>query len=531
MVATLEVVINRVAVPMLRPAHGTPPLWHTLLDYAGLFLFYFAGTLAAVLLGARVVSALAERRGVRDVIAHVAVAVAAVLAAIPLVITVPASISFALELAFAAAVLALVASAFGRGRDLGAQLGVVVLAVPLLVHGVAVIGARWFWPDGAFDGPGVTVAHAGALALCFSALLSPYVFAPRPFARAVTRPVPILLAMTLAAMGAVAARLWYAPVAHATKLAIGVELDTMRPDPRLALFLLGIATIVWTLASCALSGSAARRRIGTGIAFVVLGGYAFRWPHHYLLPLLGLALVAEAVRDVRDEELAALPIAGVTPPVGDAPWAAYMTALTSALKRTLAGVQTLTTKGEEGAASSIVVAEKDGLPVRLQLERIDGSVLAFDIVIGREVDAGRAATLVIWAIPPRGQGVNPSGPPAAPQFKVGDEAFDERFRCRGSKLAFERLLDEGLRARAVATLDGWLAYWDPASLRYRVYPGRGAPLDHPVPLSDLALGRPATPDRLVAVIELLVEIAARGVAVPPAEPAADVESPAGASSP
>ena len=43
-----------------------------------------------------------------------------------------------------------------------------------------------------------------------------------------------------------------------------------------------------------------------------------------------------------------------------------------------------------------------------------------------------------------------------------------------------------------------------------MYPGRGAPLVHPMPLSDLALGRTATADRLVAVIELVIEIAARG---------------------
>ena len=47
LVAFLEVAINRVAVPLLRPSKGTPPTWHTALDYAGLFLFYFAGTLAA----------------------------------------------------------------------------------------------------------------------------------------------------------------------------------------------------------------------------------------------------------------------------------------------------------------------------------------------------------------------------------------------------------------------------------------------------------------------------------------------------
>jgi len=106
--------------------------------------------------------------------------------------------------------------------------------------------------------------------------------------------------------------------------------------------------------------------------------------------------------------------------------------------------------------------------------------------------------------------VNPAGPPAAPLFKAGDAQFDHRFKSRGSTMAFNKLLDDGLRARAAATLDGWLAYWESEGLRYRVYPGRGAPLDHPMPLSDLALGRTATADRLVAVIELVIEIAARG---------------------
>ena len=33
-------------------------------------------------------------------------------------------------------------------------------------------------------------ARAGLMALCIAALITPYCFAPRPFAYAVTRPVP-----------------------------------------------------------------------------------------------------------------------------------------------------------------------------------------------------------------------------------------------------------------------------------------------------------------------------------------------------
>ncbi len=516
LVAFLEVAINRVAVPMLRPFDGTVPTWHRQLDFIGLFAFYFSGTLAAVLIGARCVAALRAWRGLRDAIAHVALAVGAVLASIPIVIAAPDWLAFPLELAFAAAVLLLVVSSFARDRDLGIQIGMIVLAVPLLVHTVSVIGARFDWPEGTFDAPNVSVARAGVLALCAAALVSPYVFAPRPFARAVTKPVPVLVAMAIAAAGALGARVWYPTLAKIAALAIGVALEQHQADPRLALYLLGIATLAWTLTSCALAASPARRSVAVGIALIVLGGYEFRWANHYLLPLLGLAIVADAARRVREEELAALPFACDTPPIADAAWSGYVGAVTTALKRTLDEVHSLTSRGDNGLSSTLIIGDRAGLPVRTRIERLDGRVIALDVVLGREIDEVRGATLTLWAIPPRSLGVNPPAPPAAPLVKTADPAFDQRFRTRGSAQALDKLLDEGLRARAVATLDGWLAYWEPEGLRYRVYPGRGAPLDHPMPLSDLALGRPASAERIVAVIELLVEIAARGVAQPPA---------------
>jgi hypothetical protein len=142
-------------------------------------------------------------------------------------------------------------------------------------------------------------------------------------------------------------------------------------------------------------------------------------------------------------------------------------------------------------------------------------VLGLDIVLGRDFEEGLPAMFTMWAIPARTLGANPPGPPAEPVFKAADPSFDERFKLRGSAQAFSTVFDDGLRARAVATIDGWIAYWDRESVRYRVFPGRGAPLDHPMPLSDLALGRTATAERLVTVVELLVELAARGVVPSP----------------
>ncbi|MGH2898289.1 MAG: hypothetical protein ACRDMZ_06405, partial [Solirubrobacteraceae bacterium] len=352
--------------------------------------------------------------------------------------------------------------------------------------------------------------------LCLAALATPYCFAPRPFARAVTRPVPVLCAMAVAGVGALLARSWYGALAKGAALAIGVEL-VGQPDPRLAMYLLAVATLAWTLAACATAPSSARRSVGVGLALIVLGGYGFKWPHQYLLPLLGLVMIADAVRSVREEELAALPIASETPPIADGAWSAYVGIVTQGLRRSLGEVHSLTTRGEAGLASTVIVGDAAGVPVRVRVERIEGSVLALDVVLGRDIDEVRAATLTVWAIPPRALGINPAGPPAAPLFKTGDAQFEERFKTRGSALAFRTLFDEGLRARAVATIDGWIAYWEGESgagesVRYRVYPGRGAPLDHPMPLSDLALGRAsATAERLVTVVELLVELAARGV--------------------
>lgn len=521
-VAVLEVAINRVAVPLLRPAKGAPPAWHTVLDYVGLFLFYFAGTLAAFVLLTRALSAIAARRGARDAIAHALLAVAGVLAAIPLVIAVPPSLVLLLELAFAAAVIALVASVYGRDRDLGIAVGLPIVAAPLLLHSLNALGSELWWPESSYDGTGAEIARAGIMALCIAALITPYCFAPRPFAHAVIRPVPFLVSVMIAGFGALFSKWAYFFAAKSTTLALGIQMTRPHPDRWLAVYLLAILTLAWSLTSCAIAQSEARRSVGAGLALIVLGGYAFKWPHHYLLPLLGIAFIADAARRVRDEELAALPLSTEAPPIGDTIWSTYIGAVAQGLRRTLGGVHTLTTRGEGGLASSVIIGDAGGIPVRARIERIDGCVLGLDVVLGREIDEVRAATLTLWAIPARGLGPNPHGPPAAPLLRTGDASFDERFKTRGSAPVFRALFDDGLRARAIATLDGWLAYWDREGLRYRVYPGRGAPLDHPMPLSDLALGRiPPTAERLVAVIELLAEVAARGIEpVPRTEPVA-----------
>jgi hypothetical protein len=517
-VALAEVAVNRIVVPWWRPEIGEPPLAHTVVDYVGLFLFYFTGALAAAVLIARsVVSwrgpAGAEARpSPRDRVALVVVAVAAAIAATPLVVITPAW-AILVEFAFAVALVAIIASAVGRRRDLGVQVGLAILAVPLWFHTLTFVIERLEYPDGVFHTPGApgpTFAMLAILALALASLATPYCFAPRPFARAVSRPIPIVVAMAIAAAGAVVARVWYPPLAKLVNLAIGIELDRTSPDQKLALYLLAVATLAWTITACATASTSARRGIGLGIGFVLLGGYQFEFPHHFLLPLVGFTVIADAGRRVREQELDAMPYVADAPPVADPTWSSFVGASATELRRVLDSVHTLTMRGDGGLSSTMIVGSSRGFDVRTRIERLDGSVVALDVVIGREMDEVRGATLTLWASPPRGTGQNPQPPPAAPLFRAGDPAFDEKFRLRGNASVFAALFDDAARGRAITALDGWLAYWEREGLRYRVYPGRGAPLDHPLPLSDLALGRvPPNAERLVAVVELLVELATR----------------------
>ena len=111
------------------------------------------------------------------------------------------------------------------------------------------------------------------------------------------------------------------------------------------------------------------------------------------------------------------------------------------MERGFTGIHTLTTRGEGGLVSTMIVAEQTGLPVRVRIERFDGAVLALDVVVGREIDEVRGATFTLWAIPARVLGINPSGPPAAPLCKTGDAELDARFKLRGSAIAFHALFD------------------------------------------------------------------------------------------
>ncbi len=198
-------------------------------------------------------------------------------------------------------------------------------------------------------------------------------------------------------------------------------------------------------------------------------------------------------------------------------WQAYVGGLVAALRARGpdgVAVNVVSVRGEHDRQSTVIATEREDATLRVRFERVSGALVYVDVVCGREVAEERVAALTIaargdrWMAP----GAHPSPPPASPAVRTGDEAFDVRFACHGDGVALYRLLDEPLRARAAAILEGWLAYWAGAGVRWRLFPGRGAPIDHPVPLGDLVVRRAgsASAERLAGVIELVIAIAARG---------------------
>jgi hypothetical protein len=518
LVSVAEVAINRLAVEALRPT-GEIPAWHSALSYAGLFLYYFASTLAAAALLLRVFEDLREAG--RDPYAQfrvlpraITLAVLAALGAFAMASAPSDFTSFLLETVFALAVGAVVAAAVLESSDLLGSIGILLFASPLVIHYYGVLFKHSLLsPEAAFDSDlPDTVQTYGILAACIAAILSPYLFSSRPRWRALLRPAPVqlIVALIVLSAGAVLVREQYGAVLFLSKHLFGMDLGVGVPSGQLAWMLMSLAAISWTLASCALAESAPRREVGVGVALIVLGGYGFEWPLAFLLGASGLVAIGDALPRLATSERGAGPR---TPPIDDATWQAYVAGLTAALRAGGDKVNAVTTRGDDDAQSTILATERKGVAIKARLERIGGALLCVDVVCGKDVGDQRIAGLTVAARPEGWMpGSHPEPPPASPQLRTGDDAFDHRFRVKGDGKALFVLLDDGMRARAAASLDGWLAYWPGESLRWRLYPGMGAPLDLPVPVSDLALRRAGSgaADRLASVIELVAEIAAKG---------------------
>jgi hypothetical protein len=522
LVAVSELVVTRLAVERLRPGKNEPiPSWFETTEYLGRFLHYLGTCLAIGVLALKVWDMLRDRdplpgwRGIGRVALATLLTIFAVLATITVVIDPPNALSFAFQTSWAVAIAACLALAFARREDLGVTVGMLVVALPLLVHyAFHFAGFVVLTEDEVFDRSlDRSAADWGLDVMVLSALLSPYCFAPRPVARSLTRVPPIVAAMLLGGLGAMLVRHDYLDALQLGRLFTGIDLlqggGVSQND--LALYLLAMSTLIWTLTSCTVADAPARREIGIGLGLVILGGHGFEWPLHFLLGLLGLVVILDAAERVRDEE-SPRALRPRTPRIDDQAWDGWVAALAAALRKDDPGeIKTVTVRGDEESATTLIVGERHGVPFKARFGRLAGALVSIDVVCGREVAETTRATFTLHARPDGTEEPHPSPPPAAPALQLDDAGFSARFRSRGDEAQLRALFDEPLRARAAALLDGWVAWWEATSLRFRVYPAIGAPLDHPVPISDLALRGAGHVERMLGVIDLMTVSAARGL--------------------
>ncbi len=499
-----------------------PPTWFVALDYVALFLLYFAALVGVAALTVRAIELVrrppAAGGRVDAIIGAISLGVVAVSAAFAAVVA-PEPVRAWMHGGLALVAVHQIARVWLGRAGLGAAIGVTLCALPVVLYASSSLLSRLLWSEDEMLGGRVELQLAGLArtALALAAIASPYCLAPRPFARNAARVLPFLVAVVVATAGALALRFDYALVVRAANRVFGVELRIDTPQDQLALYLLAFATVVWTVTACVTADAPGRRRLGIGLALLVLLGHAFAWPLAFVAGAIGLTMMADGALAARGQE--PVGIAPVTPPIDDEAWQGYVGQVVNSLRRVVGGdgqVSAVSVRGEGQHASTVIVTERDGVPVRIRIERIGGAVVVLDVVCGREVDVARTAT---WSVHARsktalGRPAHPEPPPSGAGLRTDDAAFDERFRARGDRASLIGMLDDGLRARAAASLDGWLAYWEGASVRHRVFPGLGAPLDRPLPLSDLAVRRSASPaaaERLVALVVLCSDLAARGL--------------------
>jgi hypothetical protein len=515
MVALAELVVNRIAIPGLRvvvPRGARPQepgAWLTALDYLGLFLFYFMGVLAVALLAVRAVGWMTRpERPVRDRVRAVAVGCFAAACAIAFIAPAGPAYSLFLESLFVAGIVVLGVTVLRRGLDLGAVIGLAMFTVPFAVHLYGAIGVRMLGTDTLPDEFIARVSQVGVMTLCLCAIASPYCFASRPFARALTKIAPVVVAMAVAAGCALFARSSYLDAVLVAKRAFGVELSRTRVDPRLALAILALATAAWTLTSCAVASAASRRMVGVGLAMVMLAGYGLIYPAYFAVVAVGFLTMTDAVVQLREEELGSLMPANA-PVIEDGPWHSYVLAVVDRLRALGHEASTVSVRGDGEQITTIIAGRMDERSFSVRIERLAGRVAVIDTRIGRELQDVATASLVIHARN------SPDQVPAMPVVALSpsDLDFDHRYLLYGRTEAAAEVLVDDVRRAMPDLVDGIVCVWPTEAVRHRAYPGRGARVDVPIPLAELA-SRQVREDAgqpMVALVLLLGDIARRAV--------------------
>ncbi len=310
-----ELALNRLAVPALRvptsdSPDAPPPLWHQVLDHTALFLQYFTTCLAIAIVALYALAFLRRREALGPLARYALAASAASLAGLAVIATASPpgeTLTFWFETSFTALVVLVALSQLRRGGSLAAKLGVALIALTQSIHYLEPLASRTAaGREALWLGLPDQIQFFGQWSVVLVALASPYLFAPKPAARALIHPFPGLLSIGVAAAGAFLLSYSYEVATIVASSGLGLDLGPGAPTSHLALYVLALGSIGWTTIACLIAPAPARRRLGGGLALVVASGYAFAWPLYYLTSAVGLIAIWDAARDVKKEEIALL---------------------------------------------------------------------------------------------------------------------------------------------------------------------------------------------------------------------------------
>lgn len=519
MVTIAELVIYRLLVPALRPrADVEPALWHSLLTYIGLFLFYFASALAVGVVAHQLWNVATGKDRFGRIIGAMIASFGAgflMLASMSIVTPPSALVTFLLEGAFVAVLFLILIGQWQRRSDLGVAFGLVLLALPLIVHFYAPLAVRYIDGEEAlFNGLTDRVENTGRWLVLLAALSMPYFFGARPFLLRAARLAPLIAAMIVALLGAALIRNDYETGMVLAQNGLGISAGPAAPGSRIALYLLALSAVAWTFVNCVTAPSEQRRNIGIGIALIVGGGYAFSWPLQFLAGLAGVFTIARAANTVQAEERSLLP--AKVPSIDDEVWQDYLARVVEQLQSALGAgnddpIKVLSIRGDEGQTRSYFVYEDQNIPVTVTMERNCGSVVGLDVRCGDGTVEGQP----IWSLhcdKIADNGLMHPGPPKSTSAPLDAEDLPASLRDHFAvfdKAGWSKALLAGdLAERLAARMPGWVACWPDGTLRLQVYPGRGASLNEPIPILPLASGNETgSPEGMVLLLELLIDVA------------------------
>jgi hypothetical protein len=500
-VALLELALNRLAgqlfVPRATLALGGGSRASSALGAAGPFLFQLTAVLGLVILVAAFAGLLRRGelypRAMRFSVGVIAFVFAIFSAQALLRGQLPPRFFLYLETSygFLSLLTAIAFAATPRSNRVPARVkvGVVLLALPGVLHAAAVLGVGW----GKGSDSATLVAGVGEILLVAAAAGAPLLLPPRPFGERHWR-LPLAVSAGLTSLFVVGLAARYDLMQASALYGLRMELPPLRSIAGVAYV---IALFGWAYATVQLAADKGGMRLsGYGLGLLALGGYDAGSPVELALSLLGLVAVAVG-------ELRAAPYADRSQPrVSPADWRAFVGRLATSLgdgtEPNGTPPQAVIAEEEELEVSRIQTHRR-GSPIVVKLLRRRGTLMEIDATFGQ---AGRELPDASVERHRRWLARSPEHRLKLSRAKTGDAAFDQKFSVHGTA---PLLGDAELRRRIVRQQgDGVLTLWNGNAARYQLT-NPSSVAEAPPPFAGKIDGA-APVDGVVAIVDLLADL-------------------------